>query len=194
MIAAGDPLSTRVQPIDPADRDVGEDRAMGLRSITPAVLLTALLTTSGCGLWDIERGEDGQVLKETPADVFDLREGDCLNDSQVVDASELQLTDITLVPCSEAHIAEVYVDVQIDGDGPPDDARLTELFEEHCVDSFVDYVGGDFRQASAANLSVTSFFPTEESWTRGDRLYQCLLVGTDGFPLVGSAKGLLADS
>lgn len=167
---------------------------MRLRTMAPAVLLAALLTTSGCTLWEIERGEDGQVLQETAADVFDLRAGDCLNDAQVVDASELELTDITIVPCSEAHIAEVYVDVQIDGDGPPDDDRLTELFEEYCVDSFVDYVGGDLRQAAAANLSVTSFFPTEASWKRGDRLYQCLLVGTDGFPLIGSAKDLLADS
>lgn len=155
----------------------------------PAALLAALFLTSGCSIWEIERGEDGQVLRETAADVFDLQKGDCLNDSQVVDAAELQLTDITLVPCSEPHIAEVYVDVQIDGDGPPDAARLTDLFEEHCVDSFTEYVGTDDPSAAAA-LKVTSFFPTEESWEQGDRLYQCLLVSVDETPLVGSAQDL----
>lgn len=165
---------------------------MRRRSMKAAALVATLLLASGCSFWEIERGEDGQVLRETVADVFDLQRGDCINDSQVGAASEVELTDITIIPCSEPHSAEVYVDVRI-GDGLPAEERFEELFEKHCVDAFAEYVGVEYTEAATESLGITAFYPTTESWNRGDRLFQCLIIGTDDLPLVGSAEGLLAD-
>ncbi|GAB3755671.1 hypothetical protein GCM10027591_04750 [Zhihengliuella somnathii] len=157
------------------------------------VPLVALMVAavSGCSDPQVERGDDGQVLNRTSAQIFEVRAGDCLDDPQVNNAQKTELTDITLVHCSEPHTAEVYVDIELDGDSTLDEDGFSDLFETHCVETFEDYVGVEPTHDAVADLGITAFYPTDESWQRGDRLFQCLIVGSEGFPLVGSARDLI---
>lgn len=158
----------------------------------PAAVATIILAVvPGCSDPQVERGDDGQVLSRTSAQIFEVRAGDCVDDPQVINAQQTELTDITLVHCSEPHTAEVYVDLELSGDSAPDGNRFSELFETHCIKKFADYVGADPSHDAVADLGITAFYPTDRSWQRGDRLFQCLIVGSEGFPLVGSAQDLV---
>ncbi|MBG6084571.1 septum formation family protein [Zhihengliuella flava] len=156
-----------------------------------AAAILVLAAVSGCSDPAVERGDDGQVIGRTSAHVFEVRKGDCVDDPQVISAQQTELTDITLVHCSEPHTAEVYVDLELDGSGAPDEDAFSELFDEHCVEEFSEYVGAEPTHRAVADLGITAFYPTDESWQRGDRLFQCLIVGSEGFPLVGSARDLI---
>ena len=114
--------------------------------------------------------------------VFTLEPGTCYDDP----GGEVNITDVSIVDCEEAHDNEVFATFDLpDGDYPGLD-RIQSEAGDGCLDRFDDYVG----TAVAESRFRTSFLrPTPESWDGGDREIVCVLADGDGEPLTGSVQG-----
>mgnify|MGYP000044195746 CR=1 FL=1 len=113
---------------------------------------------------------------------LDMVVGDCFDTP-----ADLMSGD-PMVPadCAAAHDAEVIaVDVVAGQEFPGDDAVLGEV-ETLCLDSFARYIGTEYADSE---LDLIYFYPTQASWTLGDRLMLCAAVTMDGSPLEGSVEG-----
>lgn len=140
------------------------------------------LALSGCsalnaitgGGNDAQRDEDDKVTEEANIDVFSLKVGDCMPES---DSSGGEITDVDVVPCSEPHTDEVFFEFALaDGDLPSDD-EITAEVEAQCVPAFTEFVGFDYYESAIDFWWMT---PTEETWTQAnDRLVQCILYEPD---------------
>lgn len=158
-------------------------KAMLVRTgLTASVALLAGLSLAGCSLLgggNADRGDDGQVTETANDSVFSMKVGDCLNEPQGTEVS-----DVELVPCSQPHDYEVYDETTLpEGDYPSDLDAQAETF---CVDAFKGFVGVDH---SESTLDVTWFTPTEEGWKQeDDRLIQCMVFDPSG-QTTGSLSG-----
>ena len=114
----------------------------------------------------------------------DLSTGECFN-AHDVDVMQTAF-DVTVdaVNCNWAHEAEVYasyVFTEVTG-FPGDEARDT--VDEYCDSEFVEFVGNPIDYSS---LFIRSVLPTQEDWDGGIQIAVCVLVGSSGDDLRGSA-------
>lgn len=139
---------------------------------------TALFPSSAPPATDSQSGEE---IEQTDTDVFSLSVGDCLNDTDGTEVSEVPIVD-----CSAEHDFEVYYDFEIaDGDFPGDDA-INAQAETECQAGFEDFVKVSYDDSI---YGFTYFTPTEGSWTNGnDRLVSCLIGDPNG-KVTGSLAG-----
>ncbi|GAB2489635.1 septum formation family protein [Nocardiopsis aegyptia] len=126
-----------------------------------------------------ESGEDTESVG-----VFDLEEGDCLNEV----AEQDNIVDVPMVDCEDPHDYEVYVNDDLDEDGEyPGDQEVSDLTAELCHDEFEGFVGTEYLESE---LEFTSFFPTPTGWDLYDnREYLCLV-----YDPAGPVEGTLEDS
>lgn len=157
------------------------------------------LALSGCsalngilgGGNDAQRDDDGQVTEGSNIDIFSLKVGDCMPESD----TNGEITDADVVPCSEPHTDEVFYEFELaDGDLPSDD-EITAEVEAQCVPAFGEFVGTDW---SESTLDFWWLTPTEATWTQAnDRLVQCIIyepdpedsTGQTSLEVEGSLKG-----
>ncbi|HET6952015.1 MAG TPA: septum formation family protein [Acidimicrobiales bacterium] len=148
-------------------------RHRSLTFITAAAL--AGLTAAGLGACSDEPERDestGEITEAGDADVFSMQVGDCLTDNAIGDVSE-----VPVVPCTEAHTSEVFYSHTIeDGDFPGSDG-LTTIGEQACIPAFEQFVGVPYE---ASVLDVTTLEPTADSWEQGDRELLCLIYDPAG--------------
>ncbi|MFE3457728.1 septum formation family protein [Nocardiopsis aegyptia] len=116
--------------------------------------------------------------------VFDLEEGDCLNEV----AEQDNIVDVPMVDCEDPHDYEVYDNDDLDEDGEyPGDQEVSDLTAELCHDEFEGFVGTEYLESE---LEFTSFFPTPTGWDLYDnREYLCLV-----YDPAGPVEGTLEDS
>jgi len=140
-------------------------------------------------LGQADRDASGSVVSSGDESVLALREGDCvLNlglegaDSNVTDAA------VTLVPCSEPHVYEVYsVDPSAFGAlDQPNTSEFEQQGDDYCYSALSLYTGDDLDEPV---FMYTYLFPTDESWRQGDRELACLLHYEDYSLWSGSARG-----
>jgi hypothetical protein len=162
------------------------------RSSFAVVAVASVLALGGCsaiqgifGGETVARDSETQEITEAgTADVFALNVGDCIND---VDAEEV--TEVPAVPCDEPHDNEIYYEFSMpDGEFPGDEATMAAA-EEQCAPEFDKFVGLAYEESV---LDWFPYTPTEGSWTEGgDRLVQCVIyepqVRTSG-SLAGVAR------
>jgi hypothetical protein len=150
------------------------------RSSFAVIALASVLTLGGCsaisGLFGgetVARDSETQEITEAgTADVFQLKVGDCLND---VDAEEV--TEVPAVPCDQPHDNEIYYEFSMpDGEFPGNDGTMAAA-EEECGPQFDTFVGLAYEESV---LDWFPYTPTELSWTEaGDRVVQCVIFEPD---------------
>ncbi|MFD6136246.1 DUF4190 domain-containing protein [Isoptericola sp. NPDC056618] len=111
-----------------------------------------------------------------------LNLGDCFELPD--DATDL--TGVVAVDCTTPHGAElVGVDELTDAEYPGEDSVVATT-EDFCFEEFADYVGTGY---DASALDMMYLYPTEASWTFGDRRLMCWAQNPDGSPLEASVQG-----
>jgi len=137
--------------------------------------------------------EDGGAAAETPTrqTVFanDLEPGDCwdpLGFSVTVEESEVVSGDTELVPCEQAHMAQVYAVFDLEGTEFPGDEQLAEECSWQCYERFEPFVGIAYESSA---LEVNMLWPCQTSWSQGDRTVICSVIDMYGEPLTGSMAG-----
>jgi len=111
---------------------------------------------------------------------IDLQVGDCLADAPPTDPAVVM---VTLVDCSQPHLAEAFVRAPI-----PVDAALDGTANAQCEAGFVKYTG---RASAGGPYTVTYMIDSDQDRTFNNPLPStviCLLQGAQGQSLTGSAR------
>lgn len=111
---------------------------------------------------------------------IDLQVGDCLADAPPTDPAVVM---VTLVDCSQPHLAEAFVRAPI-----PVDAALDGTANAQCEAGFVQYTG---RASAGGPYTVTYMIDSDQDRTFNNPLPStviCLLQGAQGQSLTGSAR------
>lgn len=163
-----------------------KNRAARIIAIGAAAL--AAVALSGCSLISnftnssaARDAESGEVVEGGQQSAFTMRVGDCWNDPDGQQVSELEV-----VPCAEPHDNEVIALFDLpDGDFPGEDA-VEAAADEGCTARFADYVGSSYE---SSELVIWPLWPTEGSWDNmDDREIVCSVYDPSGL-LTGSIKG-----
>lgn len=110
---------------------------------------------------------------------IDLKVGDCLADAPPTDPAVVM---VTLVDCSQPHLAEAFVRAPI-----PVDAALEGTANAQCETGFVEYTG---RASAGSPYTITYMIDSDQDRTFNNPLPStviCLLQGAQGQSLTGSA-------
>ncbi len=158
---------------------------MSARPRLLAAALGALLlgaTLSGCSTL-------GHIIEKqsntgAPTAVLDLRVGDCLNDADAADSHGIVIST-PVVSCAADHDSEVVASLPVAEKGAyPGDDTLEAESNAQCLGPFETFVGV---KAALTTLDFTYYYPSSQSWGRGDRQILCLVYSPDG-PVKGSLK------
>lgn len=118
--------------------------------------------------------DDEPVVGRNSVAATELRTGDC--PSALPDSAARTLSVVT---CTEPHVAEVFASFSISSGAYPGEAELKRIGGDGCTDRLAGFVGpgreGDF--------DVVFLYPTDQSWRLGDRAVSCLVTTPDGSPL-----------
>jgi putative regulator of septum formation len=114
------------------------------------------------------RGDTGEINSGGTVDVTELQVGDCFDSP----TDEDLISDVTGVPCDEAHAYEVYAVAEREAASYPTDDEFDTIFGELCVPAFESYVGASYEDSDIWASFIT---PSEDSWSDGDREYVCYL-------------------
>lgn len=140
-------------------------------------------------LTDAERDTDGAIVAGGNVGAFEIRVGDCFNDSSFsADGAGDEVSSIPAVPCGESHDNEVYAvfDVAI-AEFPAGDGMFEVAFDG-CLQRFEGFVG---RSYEASALDIFALYPTRDSWAQlGDREVVCAVYDINAKKLQGSVRGL----
>ncbi|MCP3820738.1 DUF4190 domain-containing protein [Streptomyces sp. A3M-1-3] len=151
-----------------------------LSSVSTLFLVIGLAVGGASGFRDAF--EDGLEAGSRTRSTMDLTTGDCFN----VPGGDLEaeVYDVTVVPCTEQHDAEVYGTHTLDGTLPGPEALAAEA-DEQCWRLQDKYAMDPW--AVPDHVDTYSYSPTSESWKLGDRLITCAFGSEDG-PLRSSLK------
>jgi hypothetical protein len=109
-----------------------------------------------------------------------LRTGNCLVTSKLGKS----VLKVPVVPCRQAHDAEVIGVTQLPGRWHGE-AALNRLSDQTCSRIFRKYVGVDI---DSSDYGMGWFSPTASSWRDGDRLLVCY-ADSGGSTMTGTVKG-----
>jgi hypothetical protein len=141
-----------------------------------AFLALAPLFLSGC------QSLQGQQV-EPEVSLLRLEVGTCLNDVEQPIGQDM--TNVPLVPCDEPHESEVFAEVALEADEFPGIDAITEEASTRCLEEFSRFIGLDYQDSQ---LSFHYYYPTETSWSLGDRSIFC--VGFEpGTMTIGTLAG-----
>lgn len=172
---------------------------MGLRRLRPlsviAVALAAAAPLAGCDAKkgaDTTPGESSSSAHSSAAATatttqaprvkkwIDLQVGDCLADVPPTDPA---VVEVTVVDCSQPHMAETFVRAPI-----PVDAALDGTANAQCEAGFVEYTG---RASAGGPYTVGYLIDSDQDRTGNIPLPStviCLLQNAQGQSLTGSAS------
>jgi Septum formation len=109
------------------------------------------------------------VTKPGATSVYSLRAGDCLQNP----GAPLGITTVTVVPCSQAHNAQVFAEFRVAGSGYPGTAALRQQSAQGCHAR----IAGNINQSLVTNsMTLQYLFPESQSWADGHRSITCLVV------------------
>ena len=129
-------------------------------------LTMSVFLLMGCGLGDGQRisdqndsvGQSRSVEQSGEISSFDLRDGDCFRDVELVGVDSGEFTNVELVSCSGNWTMRILDSFLLDDVGKfPGDDYFMEQSEILCSGS-----------------ATFTYFPTKGSWDDGDRTLQCV--------------------
>lgn len=135
-----------------------------------------------------DRDSTGAIVEEGNVSAFQMRVGDCFQDSSSASAQDgYEVSEVHGVPCSEPHDNEVFSVHDLDLATFPDGDAIVDLAMSSCLERFEGFVGKDYESSS---LDITAMYPTRESWSRqNDHEVVCAVYDMNLNKLVGSAAG-----
>jgi hypothetical protein len=139
------------------------------------------LVTAGVSVYllvngDFTRPPSSGVSTEGRSVASYFKTGDCFKALPTTGA------DVTLVPCSEVHAAEVVAVLMLpDGDFPG--TAVIDEYRSKCKQELLEYAP----DAVQEHVGLLKRFPDERSWKMGDRSVTC--IATLNPPRTGSLKG-----
>lgn len=123
--------------------------------------------------------------------ITDLLAGDCVDGAAFSAEATGQATEAQVVDCAAPHDGEV-VGIITYTQGPeapfPGPDQVAAYSDEQCAIAFEAYVGVAY---GSSPLSMVSLWPTEASWSGGDREAVCVAFDPAA-PLTGSVAGSAA--
>ena len=134
-----------------------------------------------------DRDQSGAIIGEGSVDAFEMRVGDCFDDTSVLFGSGTEgVNSLPGVPCSKPHDNEVYAVIDVGLPTFPGDDSMSEKAFDDCLARFESFVGRDYDSSS---LDIMTLYPSSESWQQDDREIVCALYDMEAEKLEGSAKG-----
>lgn len=123
-----------------------------------------------------------------PTPVTDLAVGDCVAGAPFSGDTSAEATEAALADCTAQHDGEV-VGLVTYTQGPnadyPGQDQVASFAEGGCATAFEGYVGAAY---GSSDLKMLSLWPTEDSWSSGDREAVCVAF-QDSAPLTASVAG-----
>ena len=132
---------------------------------------------------DADRDGSGTIVSEGTVGAFNVRVGDCFNDS---DAFSEEVFSVAGVPCSEPHDNEIFAVFDIELANYTNADAMFELAHESCAARFESFIGKDYESSA---LEITTMYPSAASWAQNDREVVCAIYDMEANKLVGSAAG-----
>lgn len=176
------------------------------RSLARAAAVTvALLVAAGCSGGDDPAPDDGAeqtastdtapttTPSTVPPDAIetgfdDLDVGQCFDTIDDPSATDLA---VWTFDCAIPHTFEVYdrIDYEgerVEGGSYPGIAAVQDWSEQACHDRFEAFIGTRW---TLSELEIQLWWPTEESWGRGDRSVICAVLPERGGTVTGTLRG-----
>lgn len=134
------------------------------------------------------RDDSGRIVSGGSIDAFDIRVGDCFDDSDSMSSDEeFEVSGVRGVPCAEPHDNEVFAVFDLEFNEYPAGEEMADTAFEGCLQRFEQYVGLDYMSSS---LDIYPLYPTQQSWNQlNDREVACVLFDMELAKLEGSMKG-----
>jgi hypothetical protein len=133
-----------------------------------------------------DRDGNGAIVGDGNVDAFQVRQGDCFNDSHTGEG-EYEVSSVPGVPCSEPHDNEAFAVFDVAFSEYPVDEDMGDLAYNSCMEHFESFVGKEY---DSSTLEITTMYPSSASWAENDREVVCAIFDMNAKKLVGSAKGL----
>ncbi|MFC7305076.1 DUF4190 domain-containing protein [Streptomyces monticola] len=156
-----------------------------LSSIGTAFVVLAFSLGWAASFWGgfTDAAEESQKNGTT----FTLKVGECFNSP--TGKLEGETTDIDVVDCDGAHDGEAYGTFRLDDGSYPGETRIAQIAEDKCAPLADSYFGDP--DSAPGNIYDYYFYPTQESWSLGDREVTCLIGDENGGKLTGSLRDSL---
>ena len=148
-----------------------------------AYIVIALGVFAYKAMTDVDRDESGNIIGSGTVDAFDIRAGDCFDDS---DGWGDEISSLPGVPCTEPHDNEAYAVITVDMSDYPGDDAMGEMAMEKCLDRFHGFVGAAYEDSA---LDIFPMYPSEGSWSQDDREIVCAVYDMNYEKLVGTVAG-----
>ena len=130
-----------------------------------------------------DRDGSGAIVDAGSLDVFQVRVGDCVDDTE---GSE-EISSLPAVPCDKPQDNEAYASFNVSrASYPSSEDEMYELAFTSCQERFETFVGRDYESSS---LDIYTLYPTNQGWAQGDREVVCAVFDMEANKLVGSVKG-----
>lgn len=110
----------------------------------------------------------------------DVQVGDCLADTEATN----MLDSVDVVPCSQAHVGEVFAVFDLAAGPYPGAAEVQQQVEDGCNDRLAAYSPS---AVTDPGIGLYAIFPLEQNWNAGDRETAC--IARSDPPTTGSIKG-----
>lgn len=135
-----------------------------------------------------DRDEQGAIVSGGSIDAFNLRIGDCFDDTSSSFGDDgTEIDSLPGVPCASPHDNEVYAVFDVTYSSYPTEEEMSEEAFESCMNRFESFVGKDYESSM---LDIKTLYPTENSWdSLDDREVVCALYDMEENKLVGSVEG-----
>ena len=154
--------------------------------IVGIVVFVVLVVTGKIEIDDSQRDNSGELTEQQDISPSSLRARDCIGVGELAEMLDEGMYEVTAVPCSEPHSAEVYRVFDLADGDYPGDGEVVRLSETGCLNAFRDFVGVP---PARSTLDVTFLHPQSTSWRiTGDREVLCFVSEVDALT-TGSLEG-----
>jgi hypothetical protein len=113
----------------------------------------------------------GQITKSGNLDVLSLRTGDCFQ-NPAGNQPPTTLKQLTAVPCTTAHNAQVIAQLPVSGSAYPGADAFTAQAKSGCNAKLADLVQSKLTQS----MNLIFLYPEPLAWTEGQRVISCVVV------------------
>ncbi|MDR0345132.1 MAG: DUF4190 domain-containing protein, partial [Nocardiopsaceae bacterium] len=113
----------------------------------------------------------GQIAHQGTASILSLHSGDCFQNP--AGSGLIHVRNVTAVPCTTAHNAQVFAIFEVKAAGYPGHAAMLQLADRGCRARIPRYVD---RTKLTGTMSLHFVFPEPDSWAAGRRSVSCLIV------------------
>jgi len=158
---------------------------VGRRTLAFATVVAAAVSLSACSILNQVTGGITEAVDPdsgTTQGIFTLVVGDC----EVGNTDSTEVSTTKTIDCAEPHDAEIYGASYLPDGEFPGDAAIEEQATNDCLAQFESFLGINYDD-SVYNFSW--YYPTEGSWSDGDREILCLVYDPTGAQISGSLAG-----